>query len=694
MERTLKNADGIFEYSGPMRTLPAHRVLMELNPSAVRSQVEGLEETSTVHRLRVPELLRRTLASTTRIGPVFSVAEMVRRNEKCWRPGDQRKAVGRDRGCCSQRANRHVNHYFLGRWSSFPEDKAMDAKERNMKDNPRDDAAERTRTGRSKELATLKDLLDALTAQESREGATTDMLRRTSEHISDFLGKPPSAIQVSLLITVGQALKTFLVGEGYNSATVQIYLNYLQVFIESAEELGCMEGIGNLQRRWREILKYRPKGLGGGWVGHWAIGQGIDPDHFGATELELSANEALQQGHAYASVCQVKSYLRRLMVQQKLGSQARGPKPVPREDRLYGTPLSEMGQPLRSQVEELVGDLARPSYPKLQGETRAVTKKAIRDFLCRFVGYVTRVRGSRISSLDQLLERDLLKEFLDWCQDSRHIKASGLKAHLARLHAAVKKYRRPPLVGKDFHWIRDLMRGLRRESPDQARQRKAAKWIDYELLEEIPAGIRARAEALRGDRGQQVATLRRDELIFTWLLILPWRSRNLRECRVGDEDQGANLFKCEVTPFSTVAKPEWVKQALRVTPHETFWMFYFRKHETKNGREVRSLLPEQLIAPLEEYLNNHRPALLGDNHGVLLFVSERVGATAQRHGLARDRGGPCRTLHREAPPPPLGSRHCGRRLAGSPPGRLPDHLQVALAPRPGHHASGVRPKLR
>ncbi len=97
MERTLKNADGIFEYSGPMRTLPAHRVLMELNPSAVRSQVEGLEETSTVHRLRVPELLRRTLASTTRIGPVFSVAEMVRRNEKCWRPGDQRKAVGRVR---------------------------------------------------------------------------------------------------------------------------------------------------------------------------------------------------------------------------------------------------------------------------------------------------------------------------------------------------------------------------------------------------------------------------------------------------------------------------------------------------------------------------------------------------------------------------------------------------------------------
>ena len=63
-----------------------------------------------------------------------------------------------------------------------------------------------------------------------------------------------------------------------------------------------------------------------------------------------------------------------------------------------------------------------------------------------------------------------------------------------------------------------------------------------------------------------------------------------------------------------MAKPDWVRQALRVNPHEKFWMFYFREHETKNGREVRSLLPQQLIPPLEEYLRDYRPALLGDNH--------------------------------------------------------------------------------
>jgi len=158
------------------------------------------------------------------------------------------------------------------------------------------------------------------------------------------------------------------------------------------------------------------------------------------------------------------------------------------------------------------------------------------------------------------------------------------------------------------------MMDVRRESPAQVRQRKAAKWVEYEVLEELPARIRACAEAVRGHPGRQFAEMRRDALLFTWLLVLPWRSRNLCECRVGDEAQGGNLFKCEVTPFSIVAKPDWVKQTLRVNPHEKFWMFYFREHETKSGHEVRSLLPEPLIAPLEEYLRDYRPTLLRGNH--------------------------------------------------------------------------------
>jgi putative transposase len=63
--------------------------LMHLNPSAARSLEEGLEETLTLHRLRLPEGLRRTLSSTNLIESAFSTVETVCRNVKRWQGGDQ-----------------------------------------------------------------------------------------------------------------------------------------------------------------------------------------------------------------------------------------------------------------------------------------------------------------------------------------------------------------------------------------------------------------------------------------------------------------------------------------------------------------------------------------------------------------------------------------------------------------------------
>jgi putative transposase len=64
------------------------RELMRLNPSAARSLEEGLEETLTIHRLALPELLRRSLASTNIIESVFSGVEDYCRRVKRWRAGD------------------------------------------------------------------------------------------------------------------------------------------------------------------------------------------------------------------------------------------------------------------------------------------------------------------------------------------------------------------------------------------------------------------------------------------------------------------------------------------------------------------------------------------------------------------------------------------------------------------------------
>lgn len=65
--------------------------LRRISPAAAASLEEGLEETLTVVRLGVPELLRKTLATTNPIESAFSLAESVTRRVKRWRDGDMRE---------------------------------------------------------------------------------------------------------------------------------------------------------------------------------------------------------------------------------------------------------------------------------------------------------------------------------------------------------------------------------------------------------------------------------------------------------------------------------------------------------------------------------------------------------------------------------------------------------------------------
>ena len=89
VRRKLQNAYSMADYTEAKRALDRlHRELMDLNPSAARSWEEGMEETLTVHRLRVPDQLRRTLCCTNVIESAFSIVETVCRNVKRWRNGD------------------------------------------------------------------------------------------------------------------------------------------------------------------------------------------------------------------------------------------------------------------------------------------------------------------------------------------------------------------------------------------------------------------------------------------------------------------------------------------------------------------------------------------------------------------------------------------------------------------------------
>lgn len=112
-----------------------------------------------------------------------------------------------------------------------------------------------------------------------------------------------------------------------------------------------------------------------------------------------------------------------------------------------------------------------------------------------------------------------------------------------------------------------------------------------------------------------------DEVLMRFLVTLLWRQRNIRECRIGTESEGANLFKARLHPMNPIAVPTWAAEMLRRDPHTELWQFHFRPAETKTAHEVRSILPRRLVPMLEEYLQHHRPVLLNGDAPCTLFLN-------------------------------------------------------------------------
>jgi putative transposase len=89
-DRRIRNAYAMTGYAEAKAELQKiFRQLERVNPPAAHGLEEGLEETLTVHRLGVGELLRRSLANTNPIESCLSTVERVACNVKRWHAGDQ-----------------------------------------------------------------------------------------------------------------------------------------------------------------------------------------------------------------------------------------------------------------------------------------------------------------------------------------------------------------------------------------------------------------------------------------------------------------------------------------------------------------------------------------------------------------------------------------------------------------------------
>ncbi|MBI3895966.1 MAG: hypothetical protein HY313_08540 [Acidobacteria bacterium] len=247
--------------------------------------------------------------------------------------------------------------------------------------------------------------------------------------------------------------------------------------------------------------------------------------------------------------------------------------------------------------------------------------------------------------MQQLFSRENLCEFVSWSLEVRKVKSLTLNVWLGILHASLRRY--PPLKREDLDYLAALILDLPKDL-QAIKNAKRHKWVKYDVLDAVPELIQKEIETGKVSGTKNVALATQSALLMRWLTLLPWRQRNLRECKLGSRDEGGNLFKAEIPDFETVDVPPWAEVASRLNPKEKFWQFDFRPGETKTGIEVNGFVPQELVPLLEDFLNYHRSRLVqGDDPGTLFLNSEgRPFSASGLNSLVGD----------------LTIRYCGKRV--------------------------------
>jgi integrase len=445
------------------------------------------------------------------------------------------------------------------------------------------------------------------------------MLGSTIAHISMHLGVPADELDIHRLLDVKSGLQVHLKERGFKRNSIRSYTNYLRILLQKATEFGWSVCSPDIARAWREIsVCARTAGCAG--VVRYAICKGLRPENFTETDLQHWGEEVLRGGRTNKRVVQVKSHFRKCIFEAGFGSKIPNILP-PVKDRIYGVPLSQIPEPVYLEVIDLLKwktDEFSPGRP-YKARHRAVTAENLKKLISRLFGFVVKVQGKTVHHLEELFSQQSVNEFVRWAINQRKVSGRCVAIWLGTLRA-LRIY--PALRGHDFGWVLNLLEELPRDSEVKAKERKERRWVSYDVLADIPEQILRDADQ-NVDLDKRSRALRfRDALLIRWLATLPWRQRNIRECIVAPFHEGGNMFMAEIPPNSTIAKSRRVCEALKVNPHEHFWQFRFRPHETKNGRAVHAILPGQLIGPLENYLANYRPFLVDVSDQRTLFVND------------------------------------------------------------------------
>jgi hypothetical protein len=445
------------------------------------------------------------------------------------------------------------------------------------------------------------------------------MLRSACGVLATFLLTPADRLTIQAVFDAKDTFRKYLVGRKYAENSIRTYVNHAKILVNSARALGWTP-TDSVPPQWQEILSQaRGQVIRKNLVKYLAAIR-PRPTEVTAGDDARWTEEMIKKGFSMPHTRRTVGWLWQTLIRLHLAGT--GMKVHPTK---YQVPVAEFPTRLKSEVVELIKwkqAVFAPGRPS-EGQHRAITAKALESMICRLYGYALHVRGEAgIECLADLTQESIVTGFTEWRINERHNGGYAVSIGLGMLRAALRHH--PSHSKMDMAWCDRLQESVSVEPESNRRARKAEKFVNYSVLEEIPTLINQDRQKLRGASTKQ-SQLAMQELLMTWLLILPWRQRNIREMRVSGPEP--NIFKDVIPPFSELKKPDWVLEEEKNNPSSQFWQFRFKSHETKNGSAVHALLPKQLVPLLQDYLTEYRPYLLRGSDCNTLFVNRRGGAS-------------------------------------------------------------------
>jgi len=438
------------------------------------------------------------------------------------------------------------------------------------------------------------------------------MLRSTAGRLEAFLGRPADQISIDAVYVNRDHFRPFLERSKYNENSIRSYVNFLRMILNAAGERGW-KPFASISEDWQVVLQRASQAQCYG-IAKFLSQAKAKPADITAADTDSWLAIKIQQGTKYVTAKGRVNKLWRILV--RLGYVANAPQVYVNREK-YGVPLAEFPSALRTEVTELLRwkcSEYEPDRPK-RAKIRRVSAERLQQSLSTLYGYTVNIRKTAgIASLRELLQRPIVGDYVSWSLNERKKQGASFITQIGAIQAAVSAH--PAYKDENWAWLKGVQEGIPSDSFEEVKLRKAQKYLEYAVLEKIPGKIHAvRAQ----HAGVARAALVLEELLIKWLLILPWRQRNIRECRIGGANP--NVFKSKIPPFSFIDKPRWAIEEEARNPDAEFWQFRFSKEETKTRIAVHALLPRPLIGILEEYRSESRPTLLNGRNCDTLFVS-------------------------------------------------------------------------